>query len=139
MRKNAFNMIAALALFVAFGVGPAAAQSSITLRAQIPFDFTVRDYRLPAGEYRIQPAASGVLVIQRVDSEANVMALTTSVSSKDWQEESRLVFHCYGNSCFLAQIWKAGDNAGFELPKSKAELELARTEAPREVVLLARR
>ncbi|MGA2329118.1 MAG: hypothetical protein ABSH05_22875 [Bryobacteraceae bacterium] len=57
-------------------------------------------------------------------------------------EQSTLVFNRYGSSYFLADIWWAGDAAGVELPKSKAEKELAKTASlrqPEHVVLMASR
>ena len=52
-------------------------------------------------------------------------------------EQSKLVFHRYGDRYFLAQIWMAGSNSGQELPKSPRETEAARDYTVQEVVLVA--
>jgi hypothetical protein len=59
----------------------------------VPFAFIAESHQLPAGRYTVTRAADG------------------------------LIFHRYGDSYFLAQVWSMG--WGRELPKSKAEKEFA--------------
>jgi hypothetical protein len=47
------------------------------------------------------------------------------------------VFHKYGNLRVLAGVKIAGSNSTIELPKSKAEIELAKNTVPTEEILLA--
>ena len=122
-----FGLLAVMAMFTA--VGSAQAQSlAHTIKANIPFDFTVGDRQLPAGQYwigRAQPNAGDlVLAISNSDSRAN--AITTSVQTLEPQNATKLVFHRYGDQYFLYQIWPAGSLTGRAIPKSHREREVAR-------------
>jgi len=120
-----------------------------TVRAQepvlvnIPFAFTAGKMTLPAGEYRVQQPAihSTALIIQRVDGSASTIVTTFAASPNGRQDKTMLVFHRYGARYFLAQVWRAGDSRGHELPKSAKEKEqalAARNEAPDQVTIVAR-
>lgn len=116
-----FAVIAMIAASV-----PTQAQSlQYKLTANIPFDFTVIDKKLPAGKYAISRAqqSNGDLVIQIVsaDGEKNVSRLTIPVITRDPAKQGMLVFHQYGNEYFLSEIWPAGGHTGRALPKSRTE------------------
>jgi hypothetical protein len=121
-----------LAVITVISAGaPAKAQSlQYKLTANIPFEFTVMDKKLPAGKYSISRAqqANGDLVIQIVseDRRENVSRLTIPVVTRDPAKEGMLVFHQYGDEYFLFEIWPAGGNTGRALPRSRAERELER-------------
>jgi len=121
-----------LAVITAISAGaPAKAQSlQYKLTANIPFEFTVMDKKLPAGKYSIGRAqqSNGDLVIQIVseDRRENVSRLTIPVVTRDPAKEGMLVFHQYGDEYFLFEIWPAGGNTGRALPRSRAERELQR-------------
>ena len=119
-----------------------------TVRAQepvlvnIPFAFTAGQMTLPAGEYRVQDlrVGSSVLVIQRTDASASMLVTSMATSANGPQDKTKLIFHRYGNKYFLAQVWRAGETLGRELPKSATEKEqaIARNEAPDQVTIVAR-
>lgn len=121
-----------LAVITVISAGaPAKAQSlQYKLTANIPFEFTVMDKKLPAGKYSISRAqqSNGDLVIQIVseDRRENVSRLTIPVVTRDPAKEGMLVFHQYGDEYFLFEIWPAGGNTGRALPRSRAERELQR-------------
>jgi hypothetical protein len=108
--------------------GSAFAQSA---KFNVPFQFTIDKMLMPAGNYSIKSAnpawqSSGVLIIQGVGSTARSRFLNTNpLQSVGAQDQSKLVFHCYGDSCFLSQVW-TGDNVGRQLRMSSYELELAK-------------
>lgn len=120
-----FGLLAAVAMFGA--VGSAQAQSLANrINVNIPFDFTVADRQLPAGQYwigRAQPNSGDlVLAISNSDSRAN--AITTSVQTLAPQNAARLIFHRYGDQYFLYQVWPAGSLTGRAIPKTHREREL---------------
>jgi len=124
-----FGLVAVFAMIAA--VVPAKAQSlQYKLTANIPFDFTVMDKKLPAGKYSIGRAqnSNGDLVIQiaRADGSDSVTRLTIPVLTRDPVKQGVLVFHQYGDEYFLYEIWPAGGHTGRALPKSRAERELER-------------
>ena len=122
-----FGLLAVMAMFT--GVGSTQAQSlADTIKANIPFDFTVADRQLPAGQYwfgRAQPSA-GDLVLAISNSDSRTNAMTTSVQTLDPQYATRLIFHRYGDQYFLYQVWPAGSLTGRALPRSNREREVAR-------------
>jgi hypothetical protein len=118
-----------MAMFVM--VGSAQAQSlSNKMRINIPFEFSVGDSKLPAGEYSIGRAMStsgdAVLLISNVNYSDSVFPLTNSAQSLDPKDVNTLVFHRYGEQYFLYQVWPAGGTYGRELVKSRSEREAQR-------------
>ena len=124
-----FGLLAVVAMIAA--TVPAKAQTlQYKLTANIPFDFTVLDKKLPAGKYSIGRAqnSNGDTVIQIVsaDGRDNVSRLTIPVLTNEPEKRGLLVFHQYGDEYFLYEIWPAGGHTGRALPKSRTERELER-------------
>jgi hypothetical protein len=131
-------------LFVVLGLGLLLATASafsqtVALNANIPFNFIVTGKTLPAGEYTIQPVdmQGKVLSIRDSDQRPKSMVISNRCHSLSASAQAKLVFHRYGDRYFLAQIWRAGDNSGYELPKSTREVEVAKDFTEQEVVLMA--
>ena len=120
----------AVMMIVAAGASAKAQTLDYRLTANIPFDFSVADKKLPAGKYWINRSqlSTGDLIIQirSTDGHENVSRLTIPVITVNAMKDSSLVFHRYGDEYFLSEIWPAGGVTGRELPKSRAERELAR-------------
>jgi len=120
------------------------ARAQDALLVNIPFAFTAGKMTLPAGEYRIQKAAdtSSALLIQRTDRIAAGLVMSTPVDTNSTQaEQSKAVFHKYGERYFLAQVWTAGQARGRELPESAKEKEqalAAHNQRPEEIAVVAR-
>ena len=111
--------------------------------ANIPFAFTVGNMTLPAGEYRVEKVrdSSPALLIQRTDRSASVIVIASAIQANAPQAQTKLVFHRYGNECYLSQVWTAGNARGRELPKSAKEKEqglLASNETHDQVTIVAR-
>jgi len=110
------------------GLGSAHGQSlSNGVRANIPFDFTVADTKLPAGEYAIRRAQSnsGDLLVQinSVIGNRNAFRLTSGVMTSTPKESDTLIFHQYGDQYFLTEVWPAGASVGRRLRESRGEEE----------------
>ena len=104
-------------------------QSGKQVTAQVPFDFIVAEKTLRSGQYQISDAnsAGDALAIRSVAGNESVMRLTSEVGSKAARDlEAKLVFHRYGNTYFLAQVWMAGSKTGRELPSTRQERAIAR-------------
>lgn len=99
------------------------------IRVNIPFDFTVQNEKLPAGEYSIGRAlpSSGDLMLS-LDGRAGRESafLTSAVQSLDAKHNAILVFHRYGDEYFLFQVWPAGAKTGRAIPRSVREREIER-------------
>ncbi len=140
--KNTFLRIAGL-------LGLALLAATQTVRAQepllvnIPFAFTAGQMTLPAGEYRVQDlrAGSTVLLIQRTDRSAATLVTSFATSANRRRDQTKLIFHRYGNHYFLAQVWIEGSSRGREIPKSAKEKEQALVTdntTPDQVTIVAR-
>jgi hypothetical protein len=105
-------------------------QSTDRVIAQVPFDFIGDNKDLRAGEYdvRVINKAGDVLSIRRADANAQVLSLThESGRAKSGQAlNAKLVFHRYGNTYFLSQVWMAGESTGRELTKTRQERAIER-------------
>jgi hypothetical protein len=137
--KNSISRIAGMLALALLAATTIRAQEPVLVK--IPFEFTAGKMTLPAGEYRVlQAYASPALLIQRMDRSAATFVNSNAVASNQPQAQTKLVFHCYGKQCFLAQIWRAGQSRGRELLKSAKEKEqaIARNEAPDQVTIVAR-
>ena len=134
MKKQIAVAVALMAAAIA--AGQCYAQGT-SLKADIPFAFQVANQTMPAGQYWIQrrsDADERAQMIRRTDSSAAAVALTSAVDAKNGESEPELVFHKYGNSYFLSEIW-TGQDQGRRLLVSKREKELARETRGSEVAV----
>ncbi|HEY6216370.1 MAG TPA: hypothetical protein VIW74_06875, partial [Pyrinomonadaceae bacterium] len=97
----------------------------------------------PAGKYefeRIWKNSDSVWVIRHKDNVGESMLLTRPVRANETQQETRLVFHRYGDLYFLSEIWTAGDELGREIQMSNREKSLDKTVAEKREnhILIAR-
>ena len=89
--------------------------------ADVPFAFTVAGETFPAGRYIVKPADEHSVRIFRPQTTG--IFVPTHASVKTTSDETKLVFHRYGDSYFLAEVWNGG-GIGKELFRSKAEKEI---------------
>lgn len=124
------NLIAVLTLGLLLAA-PALAQTA-SMNVNVPFDFIVNGKTLPAGEYRVDglSTSTSTIAIRNTEKTAKLMALTNGCESIEAADASKLVFHRYGGQYFLAQVWSAGSSEGRELPRSRAEREVASNHQP---------
>lgn len=142
--KRHFMKIAALTLFVtALAVASAHAQSPRSnLIVNVPFDFYVGAEKLPAGEYLVTEQGSRTTMrIQRRDQSPGAYFSIRPVEGREIQNQSKLVFHKYGEDYFLSQVWTAGRASGQELNLGRRERsmqkEIARRSSRPETVNVA--
>lgn len=139
MRGKSTKILAVAGLFAILAV-PSVQAAEIT--ATIPFDFTVHNTALPAGEYMAKQVAGqvGLILVQDAARKNAVFINTIGVSSKNSTETPKFVFRRYGEKHVLGQIWMGADDSGRELIKTKLELELAKgSSTSKEKVAIAAR
>ena len=111
-------------------VATANAQLSTPIRAKIPFDFTLGDKKLPAGEYTFSRLSglsdNKVISVSSADASAHVFQSTFAAHVFTPKNKSTLVFHKYGDQYFLEQIWSGGEQAGSQVPESRGERTIER-------------
>ena len=125
MKRQAYTMIAMIVLVGSMAVAAKAQTSGrAQLIANIPFQFSIGNKTLPAGEYVVRAVSADssnvVLKIQSQDGKASMMLQMRTVEGKA-QETAKLNFNRYGNHYYFAQAWIDGDNTGLEAPKSRTE------------------
>ncbi len=122
-----------LSLCVVVGLGAtlttnAQIDSGITIRANIPHAFVVKDTTLPAGTYLIKVeddyADLNTLEIRSADGKVAVLFETEATEAKHTMQTSELVFDKLGDTYFLSRVFLAGDQSGNELAKSKMQRKL---------------
>src|ERR1700738_420022 len=134
MKRNVIKRLTMLSLVSMFSlcaaVAPANAQLSTPIRAKIPFDFTVGDKKLPAGEYTFSRLSgfsdNTVVSVSSSDASAHVFQSTFAAHVLTPKNKSTLVFHKYGDQYFLEQIWSGGEQAGSQVPESRSERTIER-------------
>ncbi len=126
MKKQVLKIFSMLSLLVTLAAGSVYAQSELRLKVNIPFEFSVWNEALPAGEYTVRQLYQGVLVIENADGSATEIFSTIGARASETPDESSLVFHRYGDEYFLSTIWMTGNKTGREAFMSRAERELIR-------------
>jgi hypothetical protein len=120
--KSMILSVGAVALLGASGLY---AQTQAT--ADIPFEFTVQNTTMPAGEYTISKTSTGrdVMVIRSVDTRKAVLVLASDSESgyRKAQDKNVVVFHKSGDHYFLAEV--RTDAVSGRVAPSKLERELA--------------
>lgn len=120
MKKQTL-IVASLFFVVGLTVIPANAQE---FDAKVPFSFIVSGKTIPAGDYTI--TISNLLRITNGDGRLVALAFVYDASGRPDGEKSQIIFHCYGDRCFLAQVWSAHQGNGRELMTSPAEAKVAK-------------
>jgi hypothetical protein len=121
-RTKTIWMAAALAAVV--GLVAWAGEAS-AIRANVPFDFTVADQKLPAGVYQF--VQSGTFSAVHIESRGDAKTfLVGSVPGNDNKTGylAALSFNKYGDQYFLTEVWMGNGPAGVQVAKSKAEKKL---------------
>lgn len=134
------NRMRTVLLGLGFLLAVSAAQAQQNgVKANIPFNFVVGSQVLPAGEYLVttQGASNHIILIRSSDSKAVALSLSMACSTGRPSDTSKLVFHTLGGQYFLSQIWAQGYDQGRQLPRSKAEVEMAKNHTPTGEFVLA--
>jgi hypothetical protein len=130
MKRQIAKGLAMLMLTLALAAASAAVangQAKARLVADVPFEFMVADKTLSAGKYRVTSVDQSGETIAITNAHGdNAIRLSMPRERKDREKAAKLVFHRYGSTYFLSQVWRAGEATGRELPKSKQERAIER-------------
>ena len=143
MKKSTIMLVWGAVALLVLTCAPLYAQTTKVIkvvRADIPFDFIIRDKSLPAGTYDAQPLNnSPILVVRDSENRESIAVGTFTVeAANNHQVKPMFVFRRYGNQYFLAQVWMGySDTRGGELPKSAKERQVAKTQPKPELIMVA--
>jgi hypothetical protein len=117
--------MAILGLAIAMMWATAYAQTG-GVTARIPFKFSVAGRTFSAGDYRMEVGSQQVTIVSLSEGRTVAMGLANKVSGKDAGKTGRIVFRCYRERCFLAEVWSPREDDGRRVLASSAEREAAR-------------
>jgi hypothetical protein len=124
MKRQAV-FVAGLYMMIGMVVAPVHAQTG-GVRAEVPFNFVAAGKTLPAGAYTMVAGSDKVSVVSLAGGRTVVLALVNKVSGRSAGANGRIIFHCYRERCFLAEVWSPAEENGRQLLTSRAEAELAK-------------
>ena len=122
--KTLNNILLALSATAVLGTTGLFAQNRAV--ADIPFEFTVSNVSVPAGEYTLieQSAQSDMIRIVNDETRKSVMVLALHTGTDHSKAATgKVIFHRYGDRYFLAGVWTPNGLDG-RVPPSKEEREL---------------
>lgn len=125
---NFFRIALCAALFVASVAMGQTKPGDIVV--DVPFPFVAGGQTLHAGHYIVAAMDDTVRLF---NSQTSGIFLPTHSASRNTSDGTKLVFHRYGDTYFLSAMWIGGNAIGRELPRSKAERELASRTAEMEL------
>ena len=129
MKTNYGRLLMTIGFSAVLGSSLMLAQPKPTGKADIPFAFHVRDTALPAGSYTVQEiSTAGMVQIRNNDTGESILTLAPPNRSGH-SEDSKLVFHRYGDRYFLSELWLAGASAIDCVSLGKLEREVSKTPA----------
>jgi hypothetical protein len=131
IRTSIIALVAAVASY---------AQTSMPMRAIIPFSFVAGGSTFAAGEYTVDQSIAGAIIVKSADRKASAILQTATVQSVDVQPTSTLVFHRYGNTYILSEVWTSGGYSGRQTKDTRRGRGLeAKYSTPEKTIVLARR
>lgn len=101
----------------------------------VPFPFRVAGHEMPAGHYVVNTALDLGLGIHNRQNQGTFV-ITHSVERAVSENTTKLVFHRYGSTYFLSEVWIAGNTIGKRLFPSSAEREAMSRTAERAIAVV---
>jgi hypothetical protein len=98
------------------------------VRVSVPFNFTVGDKALPAGNYSIAPAMDGTIQIRNRDTHAALLTQAAADSNRS-PNGGVLVFDKYAGRYFLHEILCESAAMNLNLPATKQQKSTRMEEA----------
>ena len=105
--KTIINRIL-LVLTVALCVVAAQAQSTVMLKGNVPFSFSIGDRSLPAGDYTVKALDKEIEAWYDPNGRGLFLVRTVPMGKQADLATTKLVFHRYGNEYDLAEVWSEG-------------------------------
>ena len=127
-----FRIVFCAAVLAAMGVATGQTKPGDVV-VDVPFAFSVASQQLPAGHYIVTEKDDFIRIF---NGNKQGTFVPTHAAVRTTSNESKLVFHHYGDTYFLSCVWVKGNNPGKELYRSRAERELAAHQAEMELAVV---
>jgi len=121
--KRITSTLTGLSLAVLFFVVSAQAESRQRITASIPFDFTVGNVSLPAGQYEFIRSDDNVYQVRSEDGHSLFALASASIQGKGAPEKSTLKFATMDGRHVLVQVWNELADIGSEFRPGQSYLE----------------
>lgn len=128
--KKQFLILIAIAAFTTFLTTNAYGQTGKTASANVTFDFQIGDRLYPAGNYRIESISrqsDNILRIRSLGGANKNQLIVTTLSNAGKGQTPRLVFHKYGETYFLSEIFLDTEKWGYSIRPSRRQRENGKT------------
>jgi hypothetical protein len=124
MKKQAFYILTALTFITLAGISQAYGQVSYASKFDIPFDFSIRGHKFPAGSYIVErsPLPHFALLIRSTHGNSSSMFPVVPMEFPRVPNQSQLVFSRFGDTYMLRNVRTAGLDMGSEVCRTKREL-----------------
>lgn len=119
MNRNLIRVLTIGTLLLLVSIPNTFAQT--TLKATVPFPFTVGKTEVPAGTYTIDSISHSAIAIR---GTANGVFTLVNLGPDSNNGTPKLVFNKYGDKYFLSQVSRGSGSEVMQLPTSKLEKEL---------------
>ena len=121
MRKQLLKGFTILTGIMAFAMFAAVASANGQARTSVPFEFTVGDKALPAGNYTVASITLGsdAILVRSIEGKDSAARLTMQAEGES--DHAKLVFHRYGQRYFLAEVWNGEGRSGRRLAQCRKE------------------
>jgi hypothetical protein len=125
--KQIRHTVTALVLAVAWFAGTSHAQdTSVKIKAHIPFEFNVGDKTFPAGNYSITRPLQNFLALRDDRGRVIATAFTHAEQDSSGSAATKLRFLSSGGQRTLTQVWRADESpVGQELLLRKSRVMTA--------------
>jgi hypothetical protein len=107
-----------------------------SISVHVPFEFHIAKQTLPAGEYVIWSVRDQLFL--RIAGGKTVAMVQSNRTIHDGGKTGKIVFNCYGNRCFLSQLWTPDPDQAREIVRSRSELVLAKQGDAQQFALLGK-
>jgi len=127
-RRSSITCSTLIACALSFGALASApsAEAQNSLIVKVPFTFQVETQKMPAGTYQIERVSNSMLLLRGPDQSTHFM-FAHAEQTPNAPAKSSVVFHRYGDTYFIGQVWTAGHTDGLECYKSRAEKDILLT------------
>jgi hypothetical protein len=119
------RMMVAFVVGMCVWAGSASAQAG-GVRVSVPFPFGVGGKTFSAGDYVMMAGSHQVRIVSEANGKTLAMALANDVSGHSAGANGRIVFRCYGDRCYLSEVWSPVEQNGRQVPPSRAEAHSSR-------------
>ncbi len=130
MKRSLTNLI--LAFGSAFACAAGLHAEEFNMRGNIPFEFQASGKTHAAGTYLIGQTMSSPAITLRNAYSTKSENLGLAQGTERGKGASKLIFHAYGSTYFLAEVWTP-EQMGTKLPVSAQEKQLRRLRKESEV------